>query len=89
MKGIQMEITQTNQLMDEITEFFASSPTLAQIADYKISEALDQRLHDLLDKNGDDGLNDDEQIELDEFLRMGRFLRVLKLKARLKLTGEE
>ncbi len=68
-----MESTVTSQLLDEITEFFASTPTLVQIAEYKVSEALDQRLHDLLDKNSSEVLTDEECIELDEFLRMGRY----------------
>jgi len=43
---------------------------------------LQQRISELLKKNRQDWLNDDEQTELDEFLRMKRFMRRLQAKAK-------
>jgi len=73
-------------LFDEITDFLASAPTLDEIIAYKPSEFLDQRLHELLDKNSRDQLTAGERDELDEFLSMNHLLKIVKFKARLKLT---
>ena len=35
----------------EMTDFLATSPTLEQMIDFKISDAAQERLEDLLDKN--------------------------------------
>lgn len=75
-------------LFDEIIEFLASTATPEQILAFKPSEALDQRLHFLLDKNSSTMLTPDERAELDEFLRMNHLLKMLKLKARLRQANE-
>jgi hypothetical protein len=80
-----MSTVQTKSPVDEIVAFLLSMPTMEQIADYKVSDALDQRLHDLLDKNSNGRLSSDEEEELTEFLQMDHFLTVLKLNAELKL----
>ena len=81
-----MAVAPPHTLFDEITDFLASAPTADQIIQFKPSEPLDQRLHDLLDRNSQGALTPEEQVELDEFLRMSHFLNMLVLKARLKLS---
>lgn len=76
-------------LFDEITDFLASAPSAEQIVEFKPSEAMDQRMHYLLDQNSRDLLTLDEREELDEFLRLNHFLKMLKLKTRLKLANEK
>ncbi len=83
-----MAVAPTQNLLEEITNFLATAPSAEQIIDFKPSAALDQRLHDLLDRNSAGELDSDEQQELDEFLLMSHFLKMLKLKARLRLAGE-
>jgi hypothetical protein len=73
-------------LMDEVLEFVLSRPTLEEVIGYTVPDALDQRLHYLLDRNSHDELTLDERSELDEFIRIGHLLRMLKAKARLKLA---
>lgn len=55
------------------------------MAAYKVSPALDQRLHELLDKSSQGGLTPDKRDELARFLQVNHLLIVLKAKARLKL----
>jgi len=82
-----MAIAPERTLFDEITDFLASAPTAEAIIAYKPSDILDQRLHELLDKNSAEGLTPEERKELDEFLQINHLLTVVTAKARLKLAG--
>lgn len=75
--------------VDEITDFLLSRPTEKQIIDFKVSDALNQRLHHLLDKNRDESLTSDERTELERFLHYDHLFTILKAKARLKLADTE
>ena len=46
-----MSLAPPTTLFDEITDFLASAPTKEQIIIFKPSQFLDNRLHELLDKN--------------------------------------
>ena len=70
-------------LFDEITDFLGSAPTFNEIISFKPSERLDQRFHQLLDKNSQGELSAGERDELDEFLRLNNLLNMVVLKARL------
>ncbi len=83
-----MAVAPPNTLFDEITDFLVSSPTPEQIIEFQPSEALNQRLHDLLDKNREENLTPEERDELDQFLEIGHLFTILKAKARLKLMGK-
>jgi len=83
-----MSIAPPQTLFDEITDFLASTPTLEAIIAFKPSEALDNRLHELLDKNSIGDITLEERAELEQFLNMNHFLKMLKLKVRLKQAGE-
>lgn len=72
-------------LFDEITDFLLSQPNAEEIIAFRASPHLDARLHELLDKNSDDTLSEDEQAELDAFIQYGHLLTALKIKARQKL----
>jgi len=83
-----MLATPVNPFFDEVLDFLASTPTSEQIIAFKPSEALDQRLHFLLDQNSRDRITAEGRGELDEFLRMDHFMTMLKIRARLKLAGK-
>jgi hypothetical protein len=51
-------------IMEEVTNFLASSPTAEQIIAYKAPEHLDERLHYLLDQNSSGEITRDERTEL-------------------------
>lgn len=74
-------------VFDEVTDFLATQPSFEAIIDFKPSQFLDERLHELLDEANAGTISYSEQKELDDFLRVNHLLRMLKHKARLKLTG--
>jgi len=76
-----MSVIPTNTLLNEVTDFLASAPTSEEIVQFRPSEALDQRLHELLDKNKLGRLTTEESEELDAFLQMNHFLITLRAKA--------
>jgi hypothetical protein len=77
------------RVVSEITDFFLASPSLEEIAAFKFSPELDQRLHQLLDREDSGrGLMSDEREELDALMRYSHLLVMIKAKARLKLSGK-
>lgn len=74
--------------VDEITDFLLSRPTAEQIIAFRVSDPVDERLHELLDKNQDDELSTSERAELDGFLQLDHLFTILKAKARLKLRSK-
>ncbi len=84
-----MAVAQPIALLDEITDFLASSPTAEQIIAYKPSADLERRAQDLLERNRQNQISPDERSEMDEFMHMEHFMTLLKAKARLRLVGKE
>ncbi len=80
------DLTRPN-IADVVTDFLSSAPTLEEIAAYRLPEHLQQRAHDLLEKNRDGTLSEDERLEIDEFRQIDHLLTLIKAKARLKLKA--
>ncbi len=83
-----METMTTNRLVDEITDFLVSTPTLEEIIAFKPSEVLDERVHYLLDLNSEGEITPEEHKELEKYIELDHVMTMLKLKARLKLAGK-
>lgn len=75
-------------IMGAITDFLASDPTPEQIATYQMPVDLQARLHDLLDRNGEDQLTPAEKEELAAFVQADDMMSLLQAKVRLKLKQE-
>ena len=73
--------------MDEVTDFLATAPTDDELLGYKISDDLQERLHHLLDLNGEGEINECERRELEDYLRANRMMASLKVQTRLRLKG--
>jgi len=71
----------------EMIDFLATSPTLEQVVDFKISEAAQERLEDLLDKNREGELTEEEQAELDRYFQYRHVMILLKASARRAING--
>ena len=84
-----MAVAPPNTLFDEVTDFLMSKPTSEAIVAFRPSESLDRRLHDLLDKNSNEGLTPDEHDELNAFLHIEHLMTILKAKARRDLMRKE
>lgn len=82
-----MATLEARTLFDEILDFLASTPTPEQIVAFHPSEALQSRLHELLDRNREGILSDDESAELDEFSRMNHLMSMLKIRARKRIAS--
>ena len=54
-----------NPVFDEMIDFLAGGPSPEQIAAFKVSPSAQARLEDLLEKNRENELTDDEAAELD------------------------
>lgn len=72
-------------IFEEIMEFMVSSPTPEDIIAFKPSSQLEDRLTELLTKNKQDALTEDEQDELNAFLQIIHFMNMLRIRARQKI----
>lgn len=75
-----MEVKQQT-IQDEIVEFLLSSPTLEQIASFKASEQVQERVRYLLDANRNGTLTAEEHAEMDEIEHLDDFIFTLKIRA--------
>jgi hypothetical protein len=69
----------------EMIDFLAGGPTLEQIAAFKVSPPVQERLEELLDKNREDRLTDEESAELDIYEEVNHVMLLLKARARSAL----
>ena len=79
-----MSLAAEKTIKDVVTDFLGSAPTLAEIAAYRLPVELQARAHELLDKNREGRLSDDERAEMDEYRQIDHLLTLVKAKARLK-----
>lgn len=70
----------------EIVEFMAARPTLAQMATFRFSDAVEAHVDELLTANRNRRLTDAEAAELDEFDKLEHMMRMVKLTALEKLA---
>jgi hypothetical protein len=72
-------------VFDVITDFLASDPTAEAIIAYHLPQPLQDRAHELLERNGEGELTFEEQQEMFDFMRADEMMSLLKVKTRLKL----
>ena len=73
--------------LDVVADFLASDPTDDELLSYCFSDDLQDRVHLLLDLNGEDALTCEERRELNDFLRANRMMARLKVNKELRLKG--
>ena len=69
---------------DEIAEFIASMDPRKLVA-FKASEAVQNQIDHLLEKNREDALTADERVELEHFLMLDHLISLAKIRAEKKL----
>jgi hypothetical protein len=79
-----MAIQIQESVFTALADFIVSEPTLEQIIAYQLPDMLEQRLHDLLEKNREEGLTEEEQTEVDSFMAASHLMTLAKAKARLQ-----
>ena len=72
-------------VFDVITDFLAADPTPQEILAYHLPDDLQQRLDELLDRNGEDLLTPIEREELQELINADTMFSLLKTKTKMKL----
>ena len=76
----------TKTVFDIITDFLAMNPTPQEILDFKLPDDLQIRASELLDRNGEDLLTYDEELEMMDFVRANDMMSLLKAKTRQKMA---
>ena len=69
-------------IFDEIAEFLASSPTRDEILSFHPSPAIERRASQLLEKNREGTLSEEDRRELEEFSHAESLFRRLKAEVR-------
>lgn len=73
----------------EILDFLVSAPSREAIIAFKPSSRMEARLADLMYKNKQGTLNEDERQELEAFMQLNHFVNMLKIRARKKLADNK
>lgn len=71
---------------EQVLEFLASGPSVAEIVAYRPPRAAQARFSRLLEANRERTLNPQEEEELDHYIDMDRMLSLLKAKASSRLA---
>jgi hypothetical protein len=80
-----MQNTKMPTIFAVITDFLATNPSPEEIIAYRLPEELEERAHELLERNTEDELSPEEREEMFDFVRFDEMMSLLKLKMRLKL----
>jgi hypothetical protein len=83
-----MPIAPEKTIADVVSDFLASAPALVEIAAYRLPEDIQTRAQDLLEKNREGSLSQEERAEMEEFRRIDHLLTLMKAKARLRLKAQ-
>jgi len=83
-----MSFTLERSIVDIVTDFLGSAPTLEQIITYQLPDDLQQRAHALLEKRRLGELTADEGIEMENFREIDHLLTLIKAKARVQLKAQ-
>ena len=73
--------------LSAMVERLSDSPSAAEIAAMRVGDEAQERMEDLLEKNREGTLTDDERHEWEEFERMECLVRMAKVSAAAKLQS--
>ncbi len=79
-------ITETYNIFDELAALLASMDPIKVMA-FRTSPAAQERLEQLLSKNKEGALTQDETLELERFMTVEHIVRVAKARARQQLAA--
>lgn len=83
-----MAVNIQQSIFSELADFLVSQPRLEEIAAYKVPSGVQQHLNDLLEKNREAALSQEERLELEKIMAIVDVMDLAKAKARLKLAGK-
>ncbi len=70
----------------ELVDFIAAGTTPETLLAFQPSEAVQSRIHELIEGRQDGALTPDEETELEEFLQLEHILMLAKAQARRRLS---
>ncbi len=65
----------------EVLSFLMAQPTVQDIFGFKISEMAQERVRELLGRNREESLTEEERLELDEYEQLEQLMQMLKIRA--------
>ncbi len=78
----------TTRVYDEIIDFIAAGTTPQSAIDFKLSDAAQERVADLVYLAKTEGLTGDEKKELDHYLTLEHIMRLAKARAYTYISTE-
>lgn len=78
----------TAKVYDEIIEFIAAGTTPQSVIDFKLSDAIKDRLEDLVYRAKTEALTASDRQELNYFLTLEHIMRLAKAKAHQYISAE-
>lgn len=72
---------------DEIVDFITSAPHPEQILSFRPSDKSVKRLEELVQKNQEDNLDEQEKNELQQYMLVEHLMRLAKARARQRLNS--
>ena len=72
----------------EFIDFIATGTTPNTIISFRPSDAVKERVADLIHREKTTGLSDDETAELNQYMQLEHIMRLAKARARQHLTDE-
>lgn len=73
----------TVKAYEEIIDFIAAGTTPQNVIDFRLSEAAQARVEDLLEREKEGELSSAEKSELDHYLQIEHLMRIAKARPRL------
>ncbi|MBD2006242.1 MULTISPECIES: hypothetical protein [Cyanophyceae] len=83
-----MTAVKTTKVYDEIIDFIAAGTTPQSVVNFRLSEAAQERLEDLVYKHKAGELTPDEKRELDYFLTLKHIMILAKARAYKYIKAE-
>ncbi|HZC77858.1 MAG TPA: hypothetical protein VE258_08930 [Ktedonobacterales bacterium] len=70
----------TRSPVEEVVDFFSHGPSRDEIAAFQLSNASQERLRKLLDKNAASALSEDEERELDRMVLLDDIVSLIRAR---------
>jgi hypothetical protein len=87
-RGLRRSSPKLSDLRREVISFFAGQPDAKQIVEFRPSSKATERMQDLLRRNTENRLTQDELAELDEMCEVDRFVSSIKTEVLLQNSGK-
>ena len=75
------------QAYDEILDFLAAGTTAESIANFRPSDEAVERVHELIQRRGEEQISPMENEELEDYLRLEHLMIMAKARAQLRLRS--